>query len=314
MHERIVVTGINGFVGYHLAKELHSNGIDVIGIGRENNPPDKLSPFLEEYIKADLSSEWPEIKKPIKSIIHLAGLAAVGPSFDNPQSYLQINSSMVTHMCESYLRSDDKPRIIAVSSGAIYDAKQEMPISEDGKIGFSSPYAVSKVLVENQCAYYRNRGLDCVVLRPFNHIGPGQNEGFILPDLYTQLSTATDGVIRVGNLETQRDYTDVRDIVRAYGKIALAPTLQHAVYNVCSGRSLSGNDILSVLKEEMDKENIVTEIDQSKIRPNDIPNITGNSSRLRNELGWEPTISINHTIKDFVNEKENNGMEKDRLK
>jgi len=300
----VLITGINGFVGHHLAYELRSNGIEVIGIGREAEPSKDSAPFLSEYIQADLSQGWPEPKAPLKSIIHLAGLAAVGPSFENPQSYININSSIVTNMCESYLRNNNKPRIIAISSGAIYDTSQPMPINESGDIGFNSPYAVSKVLVENQCTYYRNRGLDCVVLRPFNHIGPGQNNGFILPDLYTQLSASDDGIIRVGNLDTRRDYTDVRDIVRAYGKVALAPVLQHNIYNVCSGRSLSGNDILSVLKKEMKKEDISIEVDQSKIRPNDISEITGDSSRLCDELDWEPHIPIEQTIRDFVHRVE----------
>jgi GDP-4-dehydro-6-deoxy-D-mannose reductase len=299
---RVVITGVSGFVGYHLASELKSNDVSVIGVGYEEEAPAHLDDVIDEYISADLTQNWPGIES-VDSIIHLAGFAAVGPSFDNPQKYINGNSSMVTHMCEYYLGQDKKPRVVIISSGAIYDADQSMPISETGRVGFNSPYAVSKILTENQAEYYRGRGLECVVLRPFNHIGPGQAEGFILPDLYKQLSENSEGKIMVGNLETRRDYTDVRDIVRAYGKMALAPNLKHGLYNVCSGRSLSGMEILNALKTCLNKENVVTEVDQSKIRPNDIMEIIGDSSRLQEELDWHPNISIGQTIQDFVDSK-----------
>ena len=299
---RVVITGVSGFVGYHLASELKSNDVSVVGVGYEEEAPAHLNDVVDEYISADLTQDWPGIE-PVDSIIHLAGFAAVGPSFDSPQKYIDGNSSMVTHMCEYYLQQDKKPRVVIISSGAIYDSNQPMPISEAGRVGFNSPYAVSKILTENQAEYYRGRGLECVVLRPFNHIGPGQAEGFILPDLYKQLSENSDGKILVGNLETRRDYTDVRDIVRAYGKVALAPTLKHSLYNVCSGKSLSGMEILDTLKTCLKKEDVAIEVDQSKIRPNDIMEIIGDSSRLQEELDWHPNISIDQTIQDFVDSK-----------
>lgn len=299
---RVVITGVSGFVGYHLASELKSNNVSVVGVGYEEEAPAHLNDVVDEYISADLTQDWPGIE-PVDSIIHLAGFAAVGPSFDSPQKYIDGNSSMVTHMCEYYLQQDKKPRVVIISSGAIYDSNQPMPISEAGRVGFNSPYAVSKILTENQAEYYRGRGLECVVLRPFNHIGPGQAEGFILPDLYKQLSENSDGKILVGNLETRRDYTDVRDIVRAYGKVALAPTLKHGLYNVCSGKSLSGMEILDTLKTCLKKEDVAIEVDQSKIRPNDIMEIIGDSSRLQEELDWHPNISIDQTIQDFVDSK-----------
>jgi len=184
---RIAISGINGFVGHHLAQELVSNGISVIGIGHDKLLSPSLEGIVDEYYSADLIENWPAINN-IQGVIHLAGLAAVGPSFDAPQRYINGNSSMVTNLCEYYMAQSNKPRIVIVSSGAIYDSNQPMPINEDGSLGFSSPYAVSKVLTENQAIYYRTRGLDCVVARPFNHIGPGQATGFILPDFYGRLS------------------------------------------------------------------------------------------------------------------------------
>lgn len=305
--ESIVISGVNGFVGHHLARELASSGFSVIGIGTDETVAPGIADVVEEYHQADLSQAWPDISK-ARAVIHLAGLAAVGPSFDNPQKYINLNSAMVTHLCEYYVNSEDKPRIILVSSGAIYDGRQSMPIQESGDIGLSSPYAVSKVLNENQATYYRQRGLDCVVARPFNHIGPGQAPGFILPDFYKRLSQLEDptAAVSVGNIATRRDYTDVRDIVHAYRKLALADSLQHTVYNVCSGASVSGTEILSELKTVMDLPDVTFEIDPSLVRPTDIENIVGDSSRLKEELDWKPSIPLQQTIADFVSSQRSN--------
>jgi GDP-4-dehydro-6-deoxy-D-mannose reductase len=308
---RIVVSGVNGFVGHHLAEKLHSDNVDVIGIGSDLQADDDVSPFLAKYYSADLTQSWPNVTQ-VDAVIHLAGLAAVGPSFDNPQLYIDTNSSMVTHLGEFYLKQEKKPRVIVVSSGAIYDAQQPMPLNESSAAGLSSPYAVSKVLTENQAAYYRQRGLDCVVVRPFNHIGPGQKPGFIVPDLYKQLveaRTNNETEVKVGNLESRRDYTDVRDIVAAYALLATAPNLSNFVYNVSSGKSYSGNDILNELKAGLDLEFVTTSVDPSKFRPTDAAEITGDSSRLQNETGWQPSYSLHQTIVDFIASQQSSGVE-----
>jgi GDP-4-dehydro-6-deoxy-D-mannose reductase len=304
---RIAVSGINGFVGHHLARELVDNNISVVGIGHDNELSPALEGVVDEYYSADLINEWPPIDN-VRSVIHLAGLAAVGPSFDDPQRYLNGNSAMVTNLCEYYIKQEAKPRVVIVSSGAIYDPDQPMPISEEGAVGFTSPYAVSKVLVENQAKYYRSRGLECTVVRPFNHIGPGQDKGFILPDFYSRLSSlaSDEKAISVGNIKTRRDYTDVRDIVRAYAKIALANTLAYDTYNVCSGKSLSGIDIFNELKQAMHLTDVSFEIDPSLVRPTDIMEISGDSSRLQDELGWRIEHPIEQTVADFVAFHDNN--------
>lgn len=295
MEKKIAVTGINGFVGRHLTKELQNAGCEVVGIGREDS-----CDFVDTYFVANLTEGWPEGVGEVDAIIHLAGLAAVGPSFDDPQTYINLNSAMVTHMAEFYLKQEKKPRLVIISSGSIYDPNQPLPITEDGKIGLSSPYSVSKVLVENQAEYYRNRGLDCVIVRPFNHIGPGQLSGFIVPDLYGKISTAKQGAaVSVGNLETKRDYTDVRDIVRAYTKLALADSLDQTIYNVCSGRSYSGLEIFNFIKDVTSRTDVTYQVDPSLVRPTDIPEIVGGSNRLQTELDWQPIITIEQTIKDI---------------
>ncbi len=296
MQKSIVITGVNGFVGRHLAAELKKQSIQAIGVGREES-----CDFVPEYSAADLGKMWPQLQTDPDAIIHLAGLAIVGPSFDNPQDYININSAMITHMCEHYLKQDKKPRIIIVSSGTIYDPLQPMPLNEEAKIALSSPYAVSKVLVENQAEYYRQRGLDCVVVRPFNHIGPGQMSGFIVPDFAQKILSAPEGsTVSVGNVETKRDYTDVRDIVRAYASLATAESLGQTVYNICSSRSLSGKEIFALLQDALNRHDVHYEIDPSLVRPTDISEIVGDASRIGSELGWHPEIAIEQTMRDIV--------------
>jgi GDP-4-dehydro-6-deoxy-D-mannose reductase len=299
--QKVVVTGINGFVGHHLARELHENNLSVIGIGRDESVSPEIAEIVDEYYSADLVQQWPEVGD-VDAIIHLAGLAAVGPSFDQPQLYINANSAMVTNMCEYYQKADKKPRVVIVSSGAIYDSQQEMPITESSAIGFNSPYAVSKILTENQASYYKTRGLDCIVARPFNHIGPGQGEGFLVPALAIGLIEAkkNNTPLRVGNLKTKRDYTDVRDVAKAYRLLVITPALAHTIYNVCSGKSTSGEDMLATIQEATHIADVAVEVDQSKIRPNDPMDIYGDSTALQRDTGWLPSIPLSKTIADYV--------------
>lgn len=299
----IVITGVNGFVGKHLTNELLATGHQVVGVGMEDTAHEAIADRLAEYTSCNLAESWPELTTPVDAIIHLAGLAAVGPSFDRPQDYLNLNSAMVTYMCEHYLTQEKRPRIVLVSSGAVYDPHQAMPISESGKVAFSSPYAVSKILAENQAAYYNERGLDCVVMRPFNHIGPSQLPGFLVPDLAEKIRTRAneDEPIKVGNLATKRDYTDVRDVAKAYAAVATSNnTPSELVYNVCSGRSMSGEEVLVALAYAFGVPQPTVEVDPSLVRPTDIMDIRGDSTLLSREFGWEPVYEFQQTIYDFV--------------
>lgn len=298
VQKRVVVTGVNGFVGKHLTRELVEHDIEVIGIGQEDAAHEEISEKLENYYSADLTREWP-VKSRIDAVIHLAGLAAVGPSFDRPQDYINLNSAMVTNMVEFYVRTKvAAPRFVVVSSGALYSPKQAMPLDEDAALAMGSPYAVSKLLVENQCEYYRSRDIECVVARPFNHIGPGQGPGFLVPDVLAQLQEGDE--ITVGNIDTRRDYTDVRDIARAYRLLATQPELAHTTYNACSGVSVSGREIIELLTKNIGKSDVSITVDKSKVRPTDPADIRGDASRLQKDTGWTPEISLEQTLKDCV--------------
>ncbi|MBB3158800.1 GDP-4-dehydro-6-deoxy-D-mannose reductase [Microbacterium proteolyticum] len=299
---RLVVTGVGGFVGAHLAREAAAAGWSVFGIGRSDTAPTGLDAVLDGYAGVDLRERWPDTAPRDAAVVHLAGLSAVGPSFTRPQEYLSGNSAMVTVLCEAALRPGGGGRIVVVSSGAVYDASAgEADLDESASLGMSSPYAVSKVLVENQVAYYRARGADAVVARPFNHFGPGQGAGFLVPDLARQLADVHDGTpLIVGNLDTRRDYSDVRDVARAYLSLAAAPSLSYDTYNVASGVARSGREVLAAICAALDIDEPPLHVDPSRIRPTDPISIRGDATRLRAETGWHPAVSFEQSIADAV--------------
>lgn len=307
--QKIIITGINGFVGEHLARHLHEASYHVSGVGRELIPNDRVAPFLDSYQKCDLldsESVKTLILKDAKAIIHLAGLASVADSFNNPELYTEGNAKMTNNLFTVAESQDFSGRVVAVSTGALYSPAQPMPLNESSEIVAGSPYATGKIKAEKVVTDHKKNGLDVVIARPFNHIGPGQGVGFLIPDLYEQLETARiegSSKITIGNLTTKRDYTDVRDIAAAYTLLATKPELQYGVYNIASGRSYSGLEILDILKDAMELDHIETVVDESRFRPSDAPDIIGDATRLNQELGWQPKSSVDQAIGDFVNEK-----------
>lgn len=299
---RILITGVNGFVGKHLAQHLKNKGLSVIATAREAQPDADIASFIDGFIgNCDLSKPADISKLPladVDAVINLAALAQVGASFDKEEEYKRINVAVQTNIAKAILRLGKPVRLLAISTGAVYDSNQSMPLTEESRLTASgSPYAQSKIAMEEALNSYEEQGVDIVIARPFNHTGPGQSPGFLIPDLVQQMLNSSS--VRVGNLKTKRDYTDVRDVVRAYATLATAPTLKHKVYNVCSGKSVSGEEVLSQILRAADKKAEI-DIDQSKIRPHDPENIIGSYGRIKQEFGWEPTISLTQTIKDYL--------------
>jgi len=304
--KEIVVTGVNGFVGEHLARYLQASNYSVTGIGREAEPSENVSSYLDIYQQADLLNKEQVNKllfKQAAAIIHLAGLASVAESFDKPELYKTGNAEMTGNLLDTAIEQGFTGRVVAVSTGALYSPNQPMPLNENSNTVEGSPYAIGKIRAEEVIKQHRENGLDVVIARPFNHIGPGQTNGFLVPDLYDQLIAANQAgssSIMVGNLATKRDYTDVRDIVKAYTALATADSLTHDTYNIASGASLSGFEILEYLQKAMKLESVESKVDQAKVRPTDAMNIVGDASRLTTELGWVPESNPNTAIVDFV--------------
>ncbi len=303
---KVLVTGVNGFVGKHLVNELSSRGIETIGLDHRGPLNPTITDKIKNFIVCDLTSKAEVSKLPLNNIdgvINLAGLANVGDSFNKPELYMHVNVAVLQVIGDALLNIKSKARIIAVSTGALYDPNQSMPLKEDSKIiTEGSPYALSKLAMEKAASSLRSSGLDCIVARPFNHIGPGQGPGFLLPDLHTKLvqANSSNNTIKVGNLNTKRDYTDVRDVVRAYADLIQAKTLNYDVYNICSGTSHSGQEILSNLQSALGLKEIKVKTDPSLIRPNDPQDLYGSSSKLQDDTRWQPKIPLPTTVKDFV--------------
>lgn len=305
----IIITGVNGFVGEHLARACKEEGHKVVGVGHEPTVGEKVKDIVDEYAGCDLTDEA-QVKervsfKDINTVIHLAGLPSVTMSFEQPKRFIADNSAMLINLFEAARdqQLEKNPRFVVISSGAVYSPGQSMPITEEGQVTHNSPYAISKLLNENLCDYYRSRGFEAIVARPFNHTGPGQLPGFLLPDLAKQVKKAQEAgdAMMAGNLKSRRDYTDVRDIAKAYLALATQEKLNHNLYNVCSGRSVSGEEILDAIVTTLGIEEPAIEVDQSRIRPNDPPDIYGSHERLKIDTGWEPQISFKgQTIPDFL--------------
>lgn len=290
---RVAVSGVNGFVGIHLARELVTRGHEVVGIGKGPVAP-TVAGQLADYHECDLTLGWPPLDG-VDAIVHLAGLSAVGPSFAEPQLYLEANSAPVTHLGEALLAAGPSPRVVVVSTGAVY--APGVGVSESSPTEASSPYAISKLLVEMQCGYYRRRGLDIVVMRPFNHIGPGQQQGFLLPDL---IAGVASGTLTVGDLSTRRDYTDVRDVVRAYCLAVEAESIEPPVLNICSGESVSGQAMLELVVSTLGARDATITVDPSRYRPGDPAEIRGDNSLIRATLGWAPELDLATTVRAAV--------------
>jgi GDP-4-dehydro-6-deoxy-D-mannose reductase len=302
MSKRVLITGAHGFVGKHLAKELHDHGYDVVSVDR--SAATEPSPHVSQAYVIDLTDADAVSTidfSTISGVIHLAGLAAVGPSFDNPKLYVETNMGIEISLFEAAKAQGATPRFVIISSGNLYDPTADLPLSETSHVAPNSPYAVSKLGQEQLGTYYGNRGFEYIIARPFNHIGPGQNLGFLLPDITKQaveveLGKASE--IKVGNLDAQRDYTDVRDIVRAY-RLLLEKGTSGETYNICSGKPLSGNDILKAILKATIPTAKVTQ-DPARMRPSDAPVIYGDSSKLSYDTGWKPELDIQATIADVV--------------
>lgn len=302
-----MVTGANGFVGHHVVAELVSRGCAVIGVSRQEEIDDDIAHLVESYFPCDLADLDEARMLPlddVDAVINLAGLAAVGESFSQRELYLRVNTGVIDTVCQVALeRHLAGLRVIAVSSGAVYEGQQDMPLTEGSAVDpASSPYAESKLTMEHRAQFYRGAGVDCVIARPFNHIGPGQGPGFLVPDLLVQVEQVVEagGPLLVGNLATRRDYTDVRDVAAAYVSLASAQSLEYDIYNVCTGRSLPGTEILAIVLAQLGLSALEVTGDAARFRPSDAPDIYGSNARLVAAVGWHPTIPVERSIHEFL--------------
>lgn len=307
---KALITGVSGFVGSHLAEYLLAE-TDWAVSGTVYGPYDNISPFCDRLkpYPAELS-RLPVVEFVLEHtrpdvIFHLAAMAVTGGSWRDPAATLQINMSMQANVLQAVVNLKLDSRVIVVGSSEEYGAvpAEELPISESAPFRPLNPYAVSKVGQDMLgLQYYLSHGIDTVRVRPFNHIGPRQRLGFVASDFASQIARIEarlqEPVMRVGHLGAERDFTDVRDVVRAYYLLALHGE-PGEVYNVGSGRSHAVHEILDVLLLHSSAR-IQVEPDPERMRPSDIPRVVCDYGKLHACTGWEPTISFEQSLSDVL--------------
>ncbi len=294
---RALITGGHGFVGRHLAHHLREAGDDVVILDRDDGVVADITDA--DAVRRALGEVGPE------AVYHLAGWADVGASWAQPAAVLQVNAMGTLNVLQACMQSDVR-RVLSVASADVYGVVtvEDLPLTEGSPLRPTSPYAASKVAADALAQQaFLGYGLEVVRVRPFNHLGPGQSEQFVAPALAARIARAErDGsdTIAVGNLSARRDFTDVRDIVRAY-RLLVETGAAGEVYNVCSGRDLAVQDLADRLVALATRP-IRLEPDASLLRPVDLPVLRGDASRLRAATGWKPEIGIEETLGDLLDD------------
>jgi GDP-4-dehydro-6-deoxy-D-mannose reductase len=301
---RILITGIEGFAGGHLARHLANAGNTVIGLHWADTQPGLPAELHRgDICDFDATRTLLEATKP-DGIIHLAGISSVALSESHQMTTYEVNTLGTLKLLEAVRQLQLKCRIILISSADVYGRSNVgRPLNEDLPSLPLSPYALSKhMTAEAGLFYHRAFGLDVVVLRPFSHTGPGQTTAFVFPkvaDAIAQIERSKkEPSIEMGNLQVLRDYTDVRDVVRAY-LLALERCAAGETYNVTSGRPImikEGVDYLCSLARVP----VQVQSSAAKFRPHDIPLLTGDPSKFAAATGWKPEIPFTQTLSDLL--------------
>jgi GDP-4-dehydro-6-deoxy-D-mannose reductase len=288
-----------GFAGRHLAAACAAGGDAVTAVVRtaadgRQVVADLLDP---EATRAAVAATQPEI------VYHLAALAHVGRSWGDPRATLEHNQAMTLNVLEAVRAEAPGGTVVAVSSGEVYGRPEALPVSEDAPLRPQNPYAVSKAAADLLCGFYADaHGLAVLRPRAFNHAGPGQPPIYALASFARQVAAgleAGDDPIRVvtGNPDARRDFTDVRDVVRAYR--LLAGTGAPGVVNVCTGRSVAARELVAALSAAVGAE-VVQDVDPALVRAHEVMEIRGSPARLQDLTGWAPEIPLERTLADTV--------------
>jgi len=310
---KILITGITGFVGSHLADyALTKKNVEVYGTIRWRSKTENIEHIKDKLnlIECDINdaSSVNDLIADIKpnKIFHLAAQSFVPTSWNSPAETITSNIIGELNIFEAIRRAKINPWMqIAGSSeeyGMVYH--DETPIKETNPLRPLSPYGVSKVgqdLLAYQ--YYMSYNLNVVRTRAFNHTGLRRGDVFVCSDFAKQIAEIESGkkkpIMFVGNLEAQRDFTDVRDMVRAYW-LALEKGKSGEVYNICSGRVYRISEVLGILIG-LSSVKIEVKNDPARMRPSDVPYLGGDNSKFRDATGWKPEIHFWETLRDLLN-------------
>ena len=279
-----------------------NNGYKVIGTdkGEGTALPPEVDFYKADLMQADevenlISKVQPDI------IVNLAAISSVGVSWNMPQTTVLINVVGALNIMEAARKSEQKPKILFVGSSEEY-VISEKALDEHTQLNANNPYGISKITQEQFAKLYREQyGLEIYCVRPFNHTGVGQRDSFVLPSFCKQVAeiekSGKPGKIKVGNLKVKRDFSHVKDVVRAYRMIVENDKCDQ-IYNVGSGKAYSLEDMLTYIIG-LSNQNIEIEVEQSRIRPTDQPVICCDRSLIKKELGWEPQYDVFDALKEI---------------
>jgi GDP-4-dehydro-6-deoxy-D-mannose reductase len=311
---RALVTGISGFVGGHLAEHLLSLGDSVVGLSNSGRWPANLAHLAgsvgieacdlagvaQQEMTDRIALGRPEV------VYHLAAQANPQASVADPRGTWALNLGGTLTLLEAVKASGLKPRVVLVGSGVCYGnpAAELMPVSESCPLRPNNPYSASKGAADLLgVQHYLAHGTDVVMARPFNHAGPRQSSTYVLGALARQVAEVEAGIkprVEVGNLDIVRDFTDVRDVVRAYRLLADSGQ-PGEIYNLGSGRGTKLADALETLRG-LAGVPVDVFIDPARVRPVDQPLLVADASKLRAATGWEPAFSIEQTLADMLDD------------
>lgn len=287
----VLVTGGSGFAGRHLVELLARPGADPVHAPSSS----ELDLCHGAAVRATIAELQP------RTVFHLAAFSSPSQSWERPDQGLLTNVEMTLNLLEAVRYEAPRTAVVLVGSGQIYGEPETLPITEDEPLAPGNPYAAGKVTSELLGGQYADAfGMRVVRLRPFNHAGPGQREEYVVSSLARQVAEAeaarlTEMTLRTGNPESRRDFTDVRDVVRAY---VLASELDGA-YNVCSGHSTSVAELVAMVSEHA-KIPVHHEVDPALLRDHDARDMCGSHARLTAASGWEPAIPLDQTVRDTL--------------
>ena len=308
---RALITGIAGFVGAHLAEAiLAETDWEVWGAvigsverasaisGVRNLTTDLREPEQARVLVETAQPDW---------VFHLAAQAYVPQSWADPWDTYQTNIRSQLNLLDAISRLGLQPRILIVSSNEVYGyaRPEDLPLNENAPLRPNSPYSVSKLAQDFMgLQYFLDRQMSIIRVRPFNHIGPRQDERFVAPSFAKQIVEIERGqrepVLLLGNMAAQRDFTDVRDMVRAH-ILAIQRGEPGEVYNIGTGTARSVREMLDIMLAHTPIR-IAEEIDPAKIRPSDTPISYADPSKFRRRTGWEPRISFQQTCVDILSD------------
>jgi len=311
--KKVLITGATGFVGSHLIDFLLENEeVEIFGTRRRRSDMSLVQHVKDRvnWIEVDItdahSVRWAVKEVQPDIVFHLAAQSFVPTSWKAPQETFITNALGTVNLLEALRDQELDARIQIAGSSEEYGfvRPEEVPITEKNPLRPQSPYGVSKVAADlfGQ-QYHRSYGMDIIITRAFNHTGPRRGEVFVVSNFSKQIAEAEAGlrepVMYVGNLEAKRDFTDVRDMVRAYW-LAVQKGEAGEVYNICSGKAISIGELLDKLLA-MSKKEIEVRQDPNRRRPSDVPLLLGDATKFKKMTNWKPVIPLEKTLQDTLN-------------